>query len=70
MSRKKLTKIRRADPFLERELTRYEFPLPSREYVGQILADEGRPLALTEVEVFGPEEKAEPETAPAPEEVE
>ena len=29
-----------------------------------------RPLALTEVEVFGPEEKAEPETAPAPEEVE
>ena len=49
MSRKKLTKIRRADPFLERELTRYEFPLPSREYVGQILADEGRPLALTEL---------------------
>ena len=29
-----------------------------------------RPLALTEVEVYGPEEKAEPETAPAPEEVE
>ena len=29
-----------------------------------------RPLALTEVEVFGPEEKAEPAPAPAPEEME
>ncbi len=49
MSRKKLTKIRRADPFFERELARYEFPLPSREYVSQILADEGRPLEFAEL---------------------
>jgi len=46
MSRKKLSKIRRADPFFERESKRYEFPLPSREYVTQILTDEGRPLSF------------------------
>ncbi len=46
MSRKKLSKIRRADPFFERETKRYEFPLPSREYVSQILTDEGRPLTF------------------------
>ena len=49
MSRKKLSKIRRADPFFERELARYEFPLPSREYVSQVLADEGRPLEFAEL---------------------
>lgn len=49
MSRKKLSKIRRADPFFERESARYEFPLPSREYVSKILADEGRPLSLAEL---------------------
>ncbi len=49
MSRKKLSKIRRADPFFERESARYEFPLPSREYVSQILADEGRPLSFIEL---------------------
>ncbi len=46
MSRKKLSKIRRADPFFERESQRYEFPLPSREYVTQTLTDEGRPLSF------------------------
>ena len=49
MSRKKLTKIRKADPFFERESTRYEFPLPSREYIIQIMTDQGRPLALQEL---------------------
>ena len=49
MSRKKLSKIRRADPFLERELARYEFPLPSREYVIQLLGDEGRPLGFEQL---------------------
>ena len=49
MSRKKLSKIRRADPFFERESARYEFPLPSREYVSQKLADEGRPLSFGEL---------------------
>ena len=49
MSRKKLSKIRRADPFFERESARYDFPLPSREYVSQMLADEGRPLSFIEL---------------------
>ena len=49
MSRKKLSKIRRADPFLERELARYEFPLPSREYILQIMEREARPLEGEEI---------------------
>ncbi|HEX6733466.1 MAG TPA: ribonuclease R, partial [Azonexus sp.] len=49
MSTKKLSKIRRADPFFERESVRYDYPLPSREYVSQILADEGRPLGFAEL---------------------
>ncbi len=49
MSRKKLTKIRRADPFFERESARYEFPLPSREYIGEMLANEGRPLPFADL---------------------
>jgi ribonuclease R len=49
MSRKKLTKVRRADPHFERESARYEFPLPSREYIGQMLVDEGRPLSFDEL---------------------
>lgn len=52
MSRKKLSKVRRADPFFERESARYEFPLPSREYVSQKLADEGRPLSFVELTEF------------------
>ena len=49
MSRKKLSKIRRADPFLDRELARYEFPLPSREYILQIMEKEARPLLVDEI---------------------
>ena len=49
MSRRKLSRIRRADPFLERELARYETPLPSREYVAQVLVNEGRPVTLVEL---------------------
>ncbi|MGE5945158.1 MAG: ribonuclease R [Betaproteobacteria bacterium] len=49
MSRKKLSRIRRADPFFERESARYDLPLPSREYIGQILADEGRPVTFAEL---------------------
>jgi len=45
----KLSKIRSADPFLERELTRYENPLPSREYAIQVLEREGRPLEFEEL---------------------
>jgi len=39
-----LSKIRRADPFLERELQKYEYPLPSREYILQTLTDRGVPM--------------------------
>ncbi|MDR1996106.1 ribonuclease R [Azonexus sp.] len=49
MSTKKLSKVRRADPFFERESACYDHPLPSREYVAQILADEGRPLGFAEL---------------------
>lgn len=41
-----VSKIRRADPFFERESQRYESPLPSREYIEQVLADAGVPMAF------------------------
>ncbi len=43
---RKLSKIRRADPQFEREKTKYEQPLPSREYILQTLAAQGAPLEL------------------------
>ena len=49
MSRKKPSAIRRADPFYEREAARYDHPLPSREYIAQVLADEGRPVTFGEL---------------------
>ena len=36
--------IRAQDPFLERERTQYEHPLPSREYILQLLAEQGVPM--------------------------
>jgi len=36
--------IRRADPFYEREIERYESPLPSREYILQLLTEAGCPV--------------------------
>ena len=35
----KLSRVRRADPELERELAKYEHPLPSREYILQMLGE-------------------------------
>ncbi|GAB2888190.1 ribonuclease R [Uliginosibacterium flavum] len=46
MKTPKISKIRRADPFLEREAQKYEFPLPSREYILQVLEDAGCPLEV------------------------
>lgn len=40
----KIPAIRLADPFYEREIERYESPLPSREYVLQLLAEAGCPV--------------------------
>ncbi len=55
----KINSIRRADPFYEREAERYDAPLPSREYILQLLTEAGCPvdvdafakqLAITEAE--------------------
>ena len=43
MTKKKKT-IRELDPFLEREREQYEHPLPSREYILQVLAEKGVPV--------------------------
>ena len=41
--------IRELDPFLERERAQYEHPLPSREYILQVLAEQGVPIAEEEL---------------------
>ena len=38
--------LREKDPFLAREQQRYEFPLPSREWIIEILENEGVPLSM------------------------
>ncbi len=45
----KIPAIRLADPFYEREVERYESPLPSREYILQLLTEAGHPV---EVDAF------------------
>ena len=46
MSIKKLSKIRKNDPFFKREAANYEQPLPSREYILQILEKHGKPISF------------------------
>lgn len=41
-----LSKIRKADPFFERESAQYDYPLPSREYIEQVLAEQGVPMSF------------------------
>ncbi|MDR0564808.1 MAG: ribonuclease R [Azoarcus sp.] len=41
-----LSAVRCADPFFEREKQKYGAPLPSREYIEQVLAHEGVPMTL------------------------
>jgi ribonuclease R len=36
--------VREQDPFLEREKAQYDHPLPSREYILQVLAEKGVPI--------------------------
>src|SRR3569833_1378835 len=43
-SKHKIPAIRLADPFYEREVERYESPLPSREYVLQLISEAGCPV--------------------------
>lgn len=45
MSNNKNQKLRNLDPFLEREKERYKHPLPSREYILQLLQQQGIPTA-------------------------
>jgi ribonuclease R len=45
-TRMELSKVRSADPFFEREKQNYGSPLPSREYIVQILEREGAPMGL------------------------
>ena len=42
---KKKNNLRLQDPFLEREREQYEHPLPSREFILQILTEQGAPLS-------------------------
>ncbi len=46
---KKLSKLRRSDPFFDRESQKYDFPLPSREFIVQTLADRGVPLPFSDL---------------------
>ncbi|HEX5362917.1 MAG TPA: ribonuclease R [Gallionella sp.] len=46
---KKKNNLRLQDPFLDREREQYEHPLPSREYILQILADQGGPVDQDEL---------------------
>ncbi len=43
------SRVRLADPFYEREKDKYENPLPSREYILQILGDMARPMSSDEL---------------------
>ena len=45
-SLRKLSKIRAADPLIERERANYDHPLPSREYILQVLTEQGIPVAF------------------------
>lgn len=49
MSTKKISRVRRADPFFERESKRYDYPLPSREYISQTLEEQGQPLSFEQL---------------------
>lgn len=45
MSNKKKQNLRSFDPHYEREKKRYGHPLPSREYILQVLKQQGIPMA-------------------------
>lgn len=46
---KKKNNLRLQDPFLDREREQYEHPLPSREFILQVLADQGGPVEQDEL---------------------
>jgi ribonuclease R len=46
---KKKNNLRQQDPYLEREREQYEHPLPSREFILQILTEQGAPVSDEEL---------------------
>jgi ribonuclease R len=62
----KLSTVRRRDPYLERELKRYENPLPSREYILQVLEEQGRPVPFEELRELLDIDKLELDAFPTP----
>ena len=59
MSNKKKHKLRNLDPHIEREKKRYGHPLPSREYILQIMKEQGVPVtdqALQKLLTISPDE--------------
>lgn len=49
---KKKTSLRLQDPYLEREKQRYDHPLPSREWMIEILEDRGIPIPSTTLAIL------------------
>ena len=47
--KKQASTIRQSDPHFARETEQYENPLPSREFVEQVLADRGVPMTFEEL---------------------
>jgi ribonuclease R len=48
-ARGRATDIRARDPFLEREQSRYQHPLPSREHILGVLLEQGVPVSVDEM---------------------
>ncbi|MBL8397515.1 MAG: ribonuclease R [Candidatus Accumulibacter sp.] len=46
MSNNRLSAVRLADPYFEREKKRYDLPLPSREYILRIVEEQGKPVSF------------------------
>ena len=49
MSKRKKQKTARKDPHLAREKKKYDNPIPSREYIMELLAEQGTPLRREEI---------------------
>jgi len=49
LSNKKISKIRQSDPRFEEEKQKYDFPLPSRDYVLQVLVERGVPMSFRDL---------------------
>ncbi len=48
MEKRKTTKVLKQDPFASREAENYEKPIPSREFIFEVLAEKSKPLTIEE----------------------